>query len=196
MHLYEINPKGAQSVFIVAHSPHEAADLYATWSAANDRVHHSFTVDDLPLDSLVAEQQAQVRRALAAGLAGIVHFDEAVGWTFSPPMWQPLGDHELPAPHEEGSPAIRIWEMRDLTPIEAVVLARDYDRATELFERHLRAHGGNPDALLYREVGLEHLDEPANDAVNEALDIGWEGLVSCDANGRWSFVAPLGCHRD
>lgn len=87
---------------------------------------------------------------------------------------------------------IRIFQMRDMTPIEAFVLASDYDRASELFEQHLRAHGGDPDAILYREMELQQLDEPANDAVYEALDIGWEGLVTCDAEGRWAFTAPLG----
>ena len=87
---------------------------------------------------------------------------------------------------------MRIFQMRDLTPIEAFVLATDCDRASELFEQHLRAHDGDPDAVLYREVELTHLDEPANDAVYEALDIGWEGVVTCDAVGRWAFVAPLG----
>jgi hypothetical protein len=111
-------------------------------------------------------------------------------------MWQPLGDDEPQVPQDDDHSVIRIFQMRDLTPIEAFVLAAGYDRAQELFEQHLLAHGGDPDALLYREVGLEHLDEPANDAVHEALDIGWEGLVTCDANGRWSFVTPLGSHRD
>ena len=32
-----------------------------------------------------------------------------------------------------------IFQMRDLTPIEALVLATDYDRASEMFEQHLRA---------------------------------------------------------
>lgn len=87
---------------------------------------------------------------------------------------------------------MRIFQMRDLTPIEAFVLAADYDRASELFEQHLRAHGGDPDAFLYREIELQHLDEPANDAVYEALDRGREGLVICDTAGRWMFVRPLG----
>lgn len=91
---------------------------------------------------------------------------------------------------------MRIFQMRDLTPIEAFVLAADYDRASELFEGHLRAHGGDPDAVLYREVELVHLDEPANDAVYEALDIGWEGLVTCDAVGRWAFTTPLGGRKE
>jgi hypothetical protein len=144
----------------------------------------------------VVEKQAQARRALAAGIVGIVHFEEGLGWTFSPPMWQPLGDDEAQVPQDDCNSVLRIFEMRDLTPIEAIVLARDYDRAQELFEQHLLTHGGDPDALLYREVGLAHLNEPANDAVHEALDIGWEGLVTCDANGRWSFVTPLGFHRN
>lgn len=196
MHLYGINPKDGHSVLVIAHTPHEASDLYVTWSAANNRVHKTFTIDDVSVDSLMVEQQAQVRRALAADIVGIVHFEEGVGWTFSPPMWQPLGDDEPQVPQDDDHSVIRIFQMRDLTPIEAFVLASDYDRASELFEQHLRAHGGDPDTLLYREVGLEHLNEPANDVVHEALDIGWEGLVTCDANGRWSFVTPLGSHRD
>jgi hypothetical protein len=87
---------------------------------------------------------------------------------------------------------MRIFQMRDLGEIEAFVLAVDYDRASAIFEQHLRTHGGDTDAVLYREVELQHLEEPANDAVYEALDIGSEGLVTCDAAGRWSFVAPLG----
>lgn len=89
-----------------------------------------------------------------------------------------------------------IFQMRDLTPIEAFVLAEDYDRASALFEEHLRAHGGNPDAVLYREVGLEHLEASAKEAVHEALHLGREGLVTCDAKGRWAFVAPLGQKHD
>lgn len=196
MHLYEINPIDGRAVLVVARTPHEASDLFVTWSAAGDRVHASFTVDDLSLDRLLPEQHNEVRKAFAAGLVGIVHLDQDAGWTFSPPMWQPLGDNEVHSSEDDCDPVIRIFEMRDLTPIEAIVLARDYDRASELFEQHLRAHGGDPDAILYREVGLEHLEGPANDVVPEALDIGWDGLVTCDANGRWSFVTPLGCHRD
>ena len=89
---------------------------------------------------------------------------------------------------------MRIFQMRDLTPIEAFVLAPDYDRGSALFAQHLRAHGGDPDAVLYREVELQHLDEPANDAVYEALGLGREGLVTCDAHGQWVFVLPLGDH--
>lgn len=90
---------------------------------------------------------------------------------------------------------MRIFEMRDPTPIEAFVLARDYDRAHELFQRHLQAHGGDPDTLLYREVELQHLDEPENDAVYEALEFSCEGLVVCDAIGQWAFVTPLGARK-
>mgnify|MGYP001089099198 CR=1 FL=1 len=42
---------------------------------------------------------------------------------------------------------MRIFQMRDLNEIEAFVLASDYDQASELFEQHLRAHGGDPDAI-------------------------------------------------
>jgi hypothetical protein len=86
---------------------------------------------------------------------------------------------------------MRIFQMRDLGDIEAFVLAADYDRASAIFEGHLLAHGGDPDAVLYREVELQHLDEPANDAVYESLEFEREGLVTCDAQGQWAFVLPL-----
>jgi hypothetical protein len=87
---------------------------------------------------------------------------------------------------------MRIFQMRDLREMEAFVLAADYDRASALFEQHLRANGGDPDAALYRELELQHLDEPANDAVYEALELLREGLVICAFNGQWAFIAPLG----
>jgi hypothetical protein len=87
---------------------------------------------------------------------------------------------------------MRIFQMRDPTPIEAFVLAADYGRARELFQRHLHAHGGDPDTLLYRELTLEHLDEPEFGCVSVALDVRQEGLVASDALGRWVFIMPVG----
>lgn len=105
MHLYEINPSDHEPVHVVARTPQEAVDLFVTWSAAHGRVHASFTVDDLPVDNLRPEQQAQVRSAVAAGLVGIAHFDEEIGWTFSPPMWQPLNAKQLAKAASEGEAA-------------------------------------------------------------------------------------------
>ena len=85
-----------------------------------------------------------------------------------------------------------IFQMRDLTPIEALVLATDYDRASEIFEQHLRAHGGDPDALMFRELDLKHLESAARKAVQEALGLAREGLIICDAADQWVFVMPLG----
>ena len=85
-----------------------------------------------------------------------------------------------------------IFQMRDLTPIEALVLATDYDRASEMFEQHLRAHGGDPDALMFRGLDLKHLESAARKAVQEALGLAREGLVICDAADQWVFVMPLG----
>lgn len=85
-----------------------------------------------------------------------------------------------------------IFQMRDLTPIEALILATDYDRASEMFEQHLRAHGGDPDALMFRELDLKHLESAARKAVQEALGLAREGLVICDAADQWIFVMPLG----
>lgn len=104
MHLYEIHPVDHHLVHVVARTPQEAVDLFVTWSAAHGGVHASFTVDDLPVENLKPDQQVQVRSAFAAGLIGISHFDEEIGWTFSPPLWQPLGPDELPANASEGDP--------------------------------------------------------------------------------------------
>lgn len=87
---------------------------------------------------------------------------------------------------------MRIFEMRDMTPVEAFVLAPDYDRAFALFEQHLRAHGGDPDALLWRELDLDQLQDDAEAAVQEALGLAREGLVTCDTMGQWVFVMPVG----
>jgi hypothetical protein len=87
---------------------------------------------------------------------------------------------------------MHIFEMRDMTPVEAIVLAPDYDRAFALFEQHLHAHGGDPDALLWRQLGIEHLQDDAEAAVQEALKLDREGLVTCDTAGQWVFVTPLG----
>ena len=102
MHLYEIHPVDHHLVHVVARTPQEAVDLFVTWSAAHDRVHASFTVDDLPVENLKPDQQVQVRSAFAAGLIGISLFDEEIGWTFSPPMWQPLGADQLAEGAGEG----------------------------------------------------------------------------------------------
>lgn len=88
-----------------------------------------------------------------------------------------------------------IFEFRDPTPIEAFVLASDYERAAEMFRLHLRAHGGDPDTLLYRQWPLEDLGEPEQRVVSEALAIDREGLLTCDAKNRWVFLIPLGDSR-
>ena len=87
---------------------------------------------------------------------------------------------------------MRIFQFRDPTPIEAYVLAPDYDRASEIFRFHLQAHGGDPDTLLWREWRLEGLDEPEQSRVREAFELSREGLLISDAVGLWVFVTPLG----
>ena len=89
-----------------------------------------------------------------------------------------------------------IFEFTDTTPIEAFVLAKDYDQAASLFEMHLTAHGGDPDTLLYRAWPLEDLGEPEQGVVREALALDREGLLTCDADNRWVFVTPLGDYRE
>jgi hypothetical protein len=94
MHLYKIERHDRDPIHIVARSSREAADLFVTWSAAVDRAPAEFTLACQRLDTLNPQQQVQVRCAIAAGLVGVCHFDEEIGWTFSPPMWQPLGPGE------------------------------------------------------------------------------------------------------
>lgn len=60
---------------------------------------------------------------------------------------------------------MRIFQFRDLGEIEAFVLAADQDDATELFDEHVLAHGGDPDSLLWREWQVDSLGEPEQSAV-------------------------------
>jgi hypothetical protein len=86
-----------------------------------------------------------------------------------------------------------IWQFRGVgTEIEAFVLAGDYDPACELFQAHLRVNGGDPDTLLFREVGLDHLEGDAAVAVREALTIGLDGMVTHDEIRGWLFITRLG----
>lgn len=86
-----------------------------------------------------------------------------------------------------------IFQFRGVgTEIEAIVVAADYERARELFQAHLRVHGGDPDTLLFRELGLEHLADEAAAAVRHALGVGRDGLVIHDDIRGWQFTTPLG----
>ena len=85
-----------------------------------------------------------------------------------------------------------IFEFRDLTPIEAFVLASRYEPAAEIFRLHLLAKGGDPDALLYRQWPLRDLGEPEQSKIREALALQREGLLTWDTVGRWVFAIPLG----
>ena len=83
-----------------------------------------------------------------------------------------------------------IFELRDMTPIEAFVLAPDQNRAIEIFKMHVAAHGGDPDSLLFRQWQLQDIGEPERCVVMEALALDREGLLSSDVGGRWAFVTP------
>lgn len=87
-----------------------------------------------------------------------------------------------------------VFQFRDPTPIEALVLANDYDRAAAVFSRYLDEHDGDPDTLLWRELPLDNLADAAVGPVREALGLAREGIVTCDADGRWVFATPLGDH--
>jgi hypothetical protein len=90
---------------------------------------------------------------------------------------------------------MRVFEFRDVGPsdaIEALVIATNEEAATAIFQKYLRAHGGDPDTLLWRQLQFELLTEEAGVAVQEALELGRQGLVICDAHGQWIVVVPLG----
>jgi hypothetical protein len=87
---------------------------------------------------------------------------------------------------------MRIFQFRDPTPIEALVLASDQDDATELFEDYVLAQGGNPDTLLWRELGLDHLEDDALSGVRDAMKLSREGLLVYQGEGRLVFVIPVG----
>ena len=87
---------------------------------------------------------------------------------------------------------LMIFEFRDFTPIEAFVLARDFERAEEMFDRHLRAHGGDPDTIMWRQWKLREIGEPEHTHVREALAHKGEGLLIRDTDDRWVFVASDG----
>lgn len=86
-----------------------------------------------------------------------------------------------------------IWQFRGVgTEIEAFVLAGDYEAARELFQPHLRANGGDPDTLLFRELEFQHLYDDAAPVVVEALAIDRDGIVTHDDIRGWLFITPLG----
>jgi hypothetical protein len=104
MHVYETNQIDQMPVYVVARGAQEAVDLFITWSAAVGRLNPLFDLNQLLAENLKPEQQERVRGAITAGLVGICHFDEGIGWTFSPPLWVPLGADEQPVGYEGTSP--------------------------------------------------------------------------------------------
>jgi hypothetical protein len=184
--LYKIVPNGLPVTHVAARSDEQAMQMYATWAAAHELPARSFSVELVALDSFERDQQLHLKALLATSTEGIARHDQDAGWMIDSDGWASFDTDEM-----EPS-GVRIFQMRDLTPIEAFVLAIDCDRASELFGQHLRAHGGDPDALLYREFDAEHLEDAAREAVEEALGVAREGLVICDAADRWVFVTPLG----
>lgn len=103
MQLYEIRPYDHHLVHVVARTPQEAVELFVTWFIANGHQPSGFAVDALPVENLGPKLQAQVRGAFGAGLVGICHYSEELGWTFSPPLWQPVADDEMTVENVEGT---------------------------------------------------------------------------------------------
>lgn len=185
--LYKIEPVGLPATHLAARSEEQAMQMYATWATAHELPGGPFSVEAVALDTFEQDQRLQLQTLLATSTEGIARYDRGTGWVIDSDGWTSFDTDEM-----ERSGELLIFEMRDLTPIEAFVLAPDYDRASEMFGQHLLARGGDPDALLYRELDLQHLEDAARGAVQEALGLAREGLVICDAADRWVFVTPLG----
>jgi hypothetical protein len=161
--------------------------MYVTWEAAHDLSGRSFSVELVTMEALEPHQQLQVEALLATSTEGIARYAKDEGWVIDTDGWASFDTDEM-----EHAGALMIFQMRDLTPIEALVLSVDYERASELFGHHLVAHGGDPDALMFRGLSRDQLEDDARNAVEEALGLGREGLVVRDAAGQWAFVTPLG----
>lgn len=187
LELYEIESRAGRTI-VAAPTQEQAAQIFVTWEAAEGRNAEEFSVGRLPLDSLSAVHQAQLRAVLSAEKAGIVRHDAENGWTVHWDGWI-SGD---PADEEDHS-LLSIFHVGGEPINEVYVLAHDEVRARELVRMHFQELGRVSKDLLLTEVALQDVEEEAaNDAVNEALDIGWEGLVTCDEAGLWSFSTPLG----
>ena len=192
MHLYEINPSDGYPVHVVARTPDDAVQHFVTWRASRGVVDESFCVDRMEVNKLMPDQQAQVRDAFAAGLTGVSHFDEEVGWTFSPPLSVAAGsDQPVDITSSTRSEMTSLFEFRDSTPIEAFVISKDVDRALAMFKLYLETNGGDPATLLWRERDFDDLDEAQQLALADAATIDREGLVIVDGSGRWVFLVPL-----
>ena len=87
---------------------------------------------------------------------------------------------------------MRLFQFRDLTEIEAFVIAAECERATEIFQLYLRARGGDPDALMWRDLQSDDLEPMERSAVTDAVATDREGLVVSDTAGGWVFIIPVG----
>lgn len=85
-----------------------------------------------------------------------------------------------------------IFEFRDLAERHAFVLAADAERGTVIFKHYLTANGGDPDTIMWKQWEWDELDEGQRKAFGDAFSIDREGLLSCDAAGRWVFIVPVG----
>lgn len=173
---------------LAARSSEQAAEMYSTWQAAHELPGCAFSVKLVALDGLGEKERLQLQSRLARSTEGIARRDPGAEWVIDSDGWATFGADEMERP------GLRIFQMRDPTPIEALVLAEDYDSANELFQDYLRRHGGDPDTLLSRELGLHHLGDDAAVVVREALGINRDGVLIQDDMRGWVFITPL-AHR-
>ncbi|MCH8615907.1 hypothetical protein LZ016_07315 [Sphingomonas sp. SM33] len=183
--LYKIEPIGLPVTHVAARSEEQAMQMYVTSAAARELPDRAFSVELVALDGLNRDKRIQLEALLATSTEGIARYDQDAGWVIDSEGWSSFDSDEMELS------GVRIFEMRDPTPIEAFVLAADFDRASELFGLHLQAHGGDRDSLLYREWSIDALPNPGQSVVREALELHREGLLTSDAVGRWVFITPL-----
>lgn len=87
---------------------------------------------------------------------------------------------------------MRIFQFRDPTPIEALVLACNEEDATELFQAYVIEQHGDPDTLLWRELTLDHLESDVVAGVRDALKLDRAGVLHGQGEHQLVFVIPVG----
>jgi hypothetical protein len=79
----------------------------------------------------------------------------------------------------------------DQFDFDARIFAPTPDRASELFLVHLIMNGKIDYQMIWRELGIDQLEEPDRSQVRNALAIGVEGIAFRNPDGAWVPVPPF-----
>jgi hypothetical protein len=85
---------------------------------------------------------------------------------------------------------MKFFHFKDEGDLEAHIFAWTRRRAAELFLIYLLSNGGDANGFMWRELELEHLDEPDCTRLREALALEIEGVATRDRQRGWIPV-PL-----